>query len=335
MTAKQILVIGPSWVGDMVMAQCLFKILKKQNPTVNIDVLAPNWSHGLLARMPEVRTAIEAPFIHKRFHWALRRQVGVALRKQNYDQAIILPSSWKSALVPYFAKIPKRTGWRGEMRYGLLNDLRVLNKKRYPFMVMRYAALAYEKASEFPDQVPKPKLIIDPQQLHAAKMKFAIQEAKGPILALCPGAEFGSSKRWPAEYFIEVAQQKMKEGYAIWLFGSKNDVAVGNVIAQALHQQCVNFVGATSLTEAIDLMSLVSVVLTNDSGLMHIAAALDKSLVVVYGSTSPAFTPPLSDHPVLLYLEDLACRPCFKRECPLGHHRCMRDIQPKKVLDVL
>ena len=220
-----ILIVGPSWVGDMVMAQTLFECLKQRHPQCEIDVLAPEWSRPILERMPQVRRALSFPLGHGALELATRRRIGKSLAGQ-YDQAILLPNSLKSALVPFFAGIPKRTGWRGEFRYGLLNDVRKLDKERYPLMIERFMALAYEPGTELPKPYPRPSLQIDPQSRDAALAKFGLSLDR-PVLALCPGAEFGEAKRWPSEHYAQVAEAKIREGWQVWLFGSKNDHAVG------------------------------------------------------------------------------------------------------------
>lgn len=217
-----ILIVGPSWVGDMVMAQTLFQCLRMRYPDCQIDVLAPEWSRPILERMPEVRQALSFPLGHGALELATRRRIGKSLAGQ-YDQAILLPNSLKSALVPYFAGIPKRTGWRGEFRYVLLNDVRTLDKSRYPLMIERFMALAYEPGAELPKPYPRPSLRIDPVSRDAALAKFGLALDR-PVLALCPGAEFGESKRWPAEHYALVAEARIREGWQVWLFGSKKTI---------------------------------------------------------------------------------------------------------------
>ena len=331
-----ILIIGPSWVGDMVMAQTLFICLKHQHPSCNIDVLAPEWSRPILERMPEVRQALSFPVGHGVLDLATRRRVAQGLRGQ-YQQAILLPNSLKSALVPFLAGISKRTGWKGEMRYGLLNDLRKLDKARYPLMIERFMALAFEPDAALPQPYPHPQLRIETHSRDQALARFGLSLDR-PVLALCPGAEFGESKRWPAAHFAEVAERKIREGWQVWLFGSKNDHPVGQDIVQrlipGLREEVVNLAGETSLAEAIDLLSCADAVVSNDSGLMHVSAALGRPLVAVYGSTSPAFTPPLSDRVETVRL-GLECSPCFDRTCRFGHNNCMRELLPEQVVEAL
>ncbi|AAO58431.1 lipopolysaccharide heptosyltransferase II [Pseudomonas syringae group genomosp. 3] len=332
----KILIVGPSWVGDMVMAQTLFQCLKQRHPECEIDVLAPEWSRPILERMPEVRAALSFPLGHGALELATRRRIGKSLAGQ-YDQAILLPNSLKSALVPFFAGIPKRTGWRGEFRYGLLNDVRTLDKQRYPLMIERFMALAFDKGTELPRPYPQPSLRIDSTTRDAALGKFGLSLDR-PVLALCPGAEFGESKRWPAEHYAQVAEASIREGWQVWLFGSKKDHPVGESIRQelipGLREESVNLSGDTSLAEAIDLLSCADAVVSNDSGLMHVAAALNRPLVAVYGSTSPGFTPPLADEVEVVRL-GLECSPCFERTCRFGHYNCMRLLEPDAVIQAL
>jgi heptosyltransferase-2 len=320
----------------MVMAQTLFQCLKQRHPECEIDVLAPEWSRPILERMPEVRAALSFPLGHGALELATRRRIGRSLKGQ-YDQAILLPNSLKSALVPFFAGIAKRTGWRGEFRYGLLNDVRTLDKARYPLMIERFMALAFDRGADLPTPYPRPSLRIDPLSRDAALAKFGLSLDR-PVLALCPGAEFGESKRWPAEYYAEVAEMRIRQGWQVWLFGSKKDFPVGESIRErlipGLREEASNLSGDTSLAEAIDLMSCADAVVSNDSGLMHVAAALNRPLVAVYGSTSPGFTPPLADQVEIVRL-GLECSPCFERTCRFGHYNCMRQLEPAPVLEAL
>lgn len=331
---NKILIVGPTWVGDMVMAQCLFKLIKQREPETIIDVLAPAWSLPLLARMPEVAAAKIMPIGHGQLALRQRYQLGKKLRTENYTQAIVLPNSFKSALIPFWAKIPVRTGWRGEMRYGVLNDMRVLDAARYPLMIERFMALGIPAQAALPTEYPLPELQTSPATCEHALSAHQLQYPTRPVLALCPGAEFGPAKRWPEEYYAAIANAKLAEGWEVWIFGSPKDAAVAAQIQELTQQRCVDFSGKTKLEEAVDLLSLATVVVSNDSGLMHIAAALHKPLVAVYGATSAKFTPPLHQQAKIVSLA-LDCQPCFQRDCPLKHHRCMRDLRPQLVLTAM
>lgn len=331
------LIVGPSWVGDMVMAQTLFIAIKQQHPGAVIDVLAPAWSLPIIERMPEVRRGIDMPLGHGKVGLGVRKELGKSLQGEQYTHAITLPGSFKSALVPFWAKIPERIGWRGEMRYGLLNNLRVLDKAKYPLMVERYVALAYPKNASLPSPLPKPAFKVDPKKVEQACQRYQLS-TETPVLALCPGAEFGPSKQWPAEHFAEVARTMTERGWQVWLFGSGKDheesQQIKDQLPESSQQQCFNLAGETTLEDAVDLMSAASAVVSNDSGLMHIAAALNRPLVAVYGSTSADHTPPMNDQREILSL-NLECSPCFKRECPLGHTNCMKQLDADRVMAAL
>ena len=321
----------------MVMAQTLFITLKQQDPDAIIDVLAPAWSAPLLERMPEVRRGINMPLGHGKLDLGTRKQLGRSLVAEQYDQSIVLPNSLKSALVPFWARIPKRTGWRGEMRFGLLNDIRVLDKDRYPLMIERFIALAFPGKHPLPQELPHPHMEASAEGRTAARQRFQLDSSK-PILALCPGAEFGPAKKWPERYYATVAHNKLQQGWQVWLFGSEKDRAGNNTIRNKISSEFQadihNLAGLTSLGEAIDLLSCTDAVVSNDSGLMHIAAALGRNLAVIYGSTSPGFTPPLNDNHRIIRL-GLDCSPCFKRECPLTHLNCLNLLEPDRVIKAL
>jgi heptosyltransferase-2 len=325
------LIIGPSWVGDMLMSQSLYRHLKQQNPDIEIDVLAPNWCRPVLARMPEVNQAIEMPVGHGSLQWGLRKQIGKQLSQNSYEQALVLPNSLKSALIPWFASIPKRTGWRGEMRYGLLNDIRPLDKEAFPLMVQRYVALSQEATAPALslDSILYPQLSVDSAEYNAALIQLGLNPDKA--IAFCPGAEFGPAKRWPDYHYAALAKKMISEGYQIWLFGSEKDRETCQQIQDQLSEQeqkrCHNLAGTTSLPQAIDLIAHCEAAVSNDSGLMHIAAAVNTPLVALYGPTSPSFTPPLSNQAEIIKLLD-GFHKIRKGDAEQGYHQSMIDITP-------
>jgi heptosyltransferase II len=326
---KNILIIAPSWVGDCVLMQPMLQRLHQRHTNVRIDVLAPPWTESLLRQMPEIHDVIINPFPHGTLDWSARRLLGTQLIDKHYDKAIILPNSWKSALVPFFADIPVRTGFVGEMRYGLLNDARKLNKKELPLMVERFAQLAEAPQADIPRPLPQPHLQANKALLAQTLTKLGLTLDK-PVAIFCPGAEYGPAKRWPPQYYAELAQYLRARGYAVWLVGSLKDKDIADKIVALGNEPCRNLCGETDIAEAIALLSCADLVVSNDSGLMHIAAALNRPLLAIFGSSSPQFTPPLSEHAQILKI-DLPCSPCFKRECPLGHFNCMLKIPPKEV----
>ncbi len=314
----------------MVMAQSLFKVIKAHDPDAIIDVLAPAWSEPLLARMPEVRKALVMSVGHGQLQLKQRYHLGRSLRAKNYTQAIILPNSFKSALVPFWARIPVRTGYLGEFRWGVLNDARRLDKRKLRMTVQRFVALGLDAGIEFPAEFPLPALAVSRAGIDAALKRLQLNE-KQPVLALCPGAEYGPAKRWPVEYFAQVAKSYIARGWQVWLFGSDRDAQVTTQVSALARHGCIDLAGRTTLGEAVDLLSLAEIVVSNDSGLMHVAASLGRKLTAVYGSSDPGYTPPLSPLAKTLSL-GLPCSPCFKRVCPLGHTNCLRQLTPEKVL---
>lgn len=327
---ERVLVVAPSWVGDMVMTQPMLTLIKAQAPNTRIDVLAPSWVLPLAARMPEVHEGLSSPFRHGEFAFGKRRRLARDLAPKHYDQAIVLPNAWKSALVPWLAGIPRRTGWTGEFRHGLLNDARKLDPLKLPRMVQRFCALALDRDAILPSPLPMPRLASDPVKRAALLDRLGLR-ADPPVACFCPGAEYGPAKRWPAEHFAALARALAQRGRQVWLVGSARDREVTAPIAAAVGSACRDLAGETSLDEAVDLLAAAALVVTNDSGLMHVAAALDRPTIALFGSSSPAFTPPLSERARIVRTA-VPCSPCFQRVCPLGHFDCMRKLEPDTVL---
>ena len=310
----------------MVMAHTLVQLLRRQFD--ELHMAAPPATAALAERMAEVHTVHTHDFAHGELGLGRRRQTGLSLREEDYAACYVLPNSWKSALVPLFANIPKRVGWLGEARYGLLNDRRQLDKEAYPLMIERFMALA-DSDEQLPEKpYPRPKLQVDGDNL--ARLLADLELGDKPAVAICPGAEFGAAKKWPAGHYAEVAKELMIRGHAVWLMGSPNDFDDCDRIAWAA-PGVTNLAGKTKLLDAVDLISYCQQVICNDSGLMHVACALNVPTIGVFGSTSPGFTPPLGDKAQVVARE-LDCRPCFQRECPLGHLDCLRQLHPREVL---
>ena len=328
------LLIAPSWVGDAILSEALVAELRQGGGAESVDVVAPPWCAPVYARMRGIRDILDAPAGHGALALRARRALGRRLRERRYAKAYVLPNTWKSALVPFFAGVPERIGYVGELRFGLLTDARPLDRKALPQLVARYAALA--RPRDVPPASPgAPKLVANEANLRSAMQALALSRER-PIAILCPGAEFGPAKRWPAEHFAQLCALLDSDGYGIWIVGSPNEAAIAKAVLAALPStapQVIDLTGRTDLGTAIDLMSIASLVVSNDSGLMHAAAAVDAPLVALFGSSSPAYTPPLSQGARVAKI-DIACSPCFKRECPLGHFRCMRDLSPELVYNL-
>jgi heptosyltransferase II len=337
----KILIVAPSWIGDTLIAQPLLTRLKQQHPAARIEVLAPSWSAPLLARMAEVDAVIDNPFAHGEFNFAKRRALGRQLAATGYDHSYVLPNSWKSALLPFFARIPVRIGYHGEARWGLLTQRHRLDESAHPQLVQRYAALAGPLPALLSD-LPRPRLSSTPEQQRAVRHALGLPENVRPLV-LCPGAEFGPAKRWPIEHFAALARQVSAGETAIgearagesgpipvWIVSSAKDKDVGDEIARLSGGAALNLCGRSSLAQAVDLIASARAVVSNDSGLMHVAAALDRPMVALYGSSSPEYTPPCSPQARIL-TRRLPCSPCFKRECPLGHFDCLKGISAEQV----
>ncbi|MCZ6853348.1 MAG: lipopolysaccharide heptosyltransferase II [Gammaproteobacteria bacterium] len=333
LSKTKLLIVAPAWVGDMVMAHSLVLTLLQNDPDIEIHMLAPPGTEPLARRMPGVARTVEFDLAHGELALAKRRRIGKGLAATGYATAIVLPNSFKSALTPWWAGIPKRTGWLGEARIGFLNDRRRLDGKRYPLMIERFMALGLPPGTPLEAPYPIPELTVDEQNA-AGKMSELGLNVKIPVTVLCPGAEFGITKRWPAEHYAEVARHVVSLGHQVWLIGSPKDMKVCRAIENLVPNGLTNLAGKTSLLDAVDLLAQAERVVTNDSGLMHIASALGIRVVAIFGSTTPDFTPPLGREAQVVR-NNLPCSPCFQRECPLGHMNCLNELTPRQVIEVL
>ena len=320
--AAKVLVVAPAWVGDMVMAHTLVPGLVRRGAVV--EFLAPPTTGDLARRMPGVSAVHDLNVGHGTL--GLRERVDVAkrLKARGFDWAIVLPNSLKSAIVPFLARVPRRTGFIGEQRYGLLNDRRRLDPRNLPRLVDRFASLA--------DVEPEnPRLQPDPARSEALCDRFGLRPGH-TLITVCPGAEYGPSKRWPAERFAELSRRLAARGAVVCILGNARDAELGRSITRCA--PALDLTGKTDLLDAVDILSAADAAVTNDSGLMHVAAALGVPVVGIYGSTTPAFTPPLSSR-ALAIGHDLPCRPCFRRECPLGHRACLANTSASRVMNAL
>ena len=329
------LIVFPAWVGDAVATHSLVQALRQRHPDLALDALAAPALSPLLERMPELERIVPSPFGHGELRLAERCALGRSLRGR-YALAFVLPRSMKSALVPWAAGIPVRTGWRGEWRYGILNDVRRI-KAAPRQLVERYAALACP-AGTLKRPVPAPRLAVERARAEATAAAMGLRVDR-PALALCPGAAYGSAKRWPAARYAEIAAAHAATGWQVWLLGVASEAPIAEELLAGLdaaaRAQCRNLVGLSGLGEVVDLLSLADAVVSNDSGLMHVAAALGvPRQVAVFGPTSPENTPPLNPRAQAVSLS-LSCAPCFRPVCPLGHNNCMRELDSQRVLDAL
>lgn len=328
-----ILIVAPSWVGDLILAHSLIRDLHKTHPSAKIDVLALEWCQACLERMPHVNKILTMPIGHGHVQLFKRYKLGKSL-ENHYDKAYILPNSWKSALIPFFARIPIRIGWRGELRFGLLTECKPLNKTRFPLMVQRYVALNH--GADFTGKtIPLPKLTVTAAQKQNVLEKFNLT-CSPPVIVFAPGAAFGGAKQYPTEHFATLASTFQQQGFQVWQMGSVQDEPIMAEIDQKSGRKTIILGEKATLADKIDLISQAALLISNDSGLMHVGSALDIPVIALYGSTSPKFTPPLGKRSKALFRNDLSCRPCFKRQCPLkGTEKlaCLTGISPKLVLE--
>jgi heptosyltransferase-2 len=335
----RILVIAPNWIGDAVMSQPVLAAIKSSYPNAVIDVLATPWVAPVYRACSEVAELIEADLRHGQLQWSLRRALAAKIKKRNYASCYVLPNSLKSALIPWLANIPVRIGYQGELRRFLLTETKANSPKtqRIP-MVEHYASLC-APSGNLSATIPPPHLTPSASAQEATRTRLLVASIQtDALVVLCPGAEYGPSKRWPASHFSALAQSilKAKPTAAVVLLGGPSDRAIGDTIVSASDSQgrIFNWCGATSLDEAIAIISLCSKVVSNDSGLMHISAALQVPQVAIFGSSDPNHTPPNSAKATVISLH-LPCSPCHQRECPLGHLNCLNQISPERVFGAL
>ena len=319
------LIIAPQWIGDAVMTEPLIRRLAGRGERLTVGALP--WVAPVYRAMPQVAEVIEFPFAHGGLQFTARRRIARQIEGQ-FDIAYVLPNSLKSALLPFLASIPKRIGYLGEARIGLLTH-RLKNPKNRPPMVAFYSALSGEAGFEW----DRPQLHIP--EHHISQTLTGLGLARDAYAVFAPGSEYGPAKRWPAAHYVALAA---KLGMPVVLLGSGKEAGLCGEIASAT-ENCLNMAGKTPLAQSIHVLAASKIIVSNDSGLMHVAAALGVPQVAIFGSSSPLHTPPLSNKAVVLWLKNdaayqppLDCAPCFERECPLGHTRCLNDISAERVL---
>ena len=323
---SRILVIAPVWIGDVVLSQILYRLLQRQQPEVAIDVISRPWASALLNRMPEVARHIPLEVDHGQIGLGRRRALARNLRGQ-YHQAIVIPQATKAALVPWLAGIQHRTGFGGGSRAGLINDIR----PRLSNVVTRMAHLAREAPPE--EDIPWPRLTVDPEKTRAAFHRWQM-DPDMPRIGLMPGAGSKQLKRWGTAPMARLATLLVEHGHSLCVLGAERDRADGETIARVAPERVRNLCGKTSLDDAVELTAGLAAAVCNDSGLMHVAAAVNTPVVGIYGPTSPATHPPLSTRRAVRWA-GVACSPCNLRTCPYGHHACMTNITPEATLESL
>jgi heptosyltransferase-2 len=329
--ARPVLIVPYMWIGDFVRCHTVVKLLNARFPGRPVDLLTTSLCAPLLDYMPGVRKGVVCDLPRKRLAWSQHRALAARLRAEGYGQVLVMPRTWKAALAPFLAGIATRTGFVGEARFGLVNDRR-WGERRLPRMVDRCAMLALPAGARQPRDWPLPELTAPPSEVLAWRRRMGLPP--GPVVAFAPGA-VGPSKRWPAAAYGDVAKRLGEDGIGVWVLGGPNEKALADEIRSAGGSRVHDLTGE-DLRNAILAFAAADVALSNDSGLLHVAAALGKPAVGIFGPTSPWHWAPLNPLADIIEMTgDLPCRPCHKPVCRLGHHRCMREIAPASVLDSL
>ena len=328
-----ILVVPYMWIGDFVRCHSVIRLLKARYPDRPVDVLTTTLCAPLLDYMPGVRKGIVWDLPRKRLALAQHRALAARFAAEHYGSALVMPRTWKSALAPYLAGIPERTGFAGEVRFGLLNDIR-FGEKKLPRMIDRCGALTLPKGAPIPKDWPKPELNVPSAQAAEWRASRGLADDGRSVIAFAPGA-VGPSKRWPVAYFAELAKALTAEGFSIWVLGSPAEAPLAKEIVDAAGPHARDLT-STDLRNAILAMKLANACVSNDSGLVHVSAAIGTPTIGIFGPTSPWHWAPLN--PLAATIEtttEVPCRPCHKPVCRMEHHRCMRDIPAAQVLSAV
>src|SRR5712691_13408180 len=329
MSGSPILIVPYTWIGDFVRCHTVVTLLRQRFPSRPIDMLTTAVVAPLIDYMPGVRKGVVVDLPRKRLAFAAHRALARRLRAEGYGQALVMPRTWKAALAPYLAGIPQRTGFVGEARFGLINDLR-FGEKKLPRMIDRCGALALPKGATLPPDWPPPELDVPLHEAQAWRAGKGLADDGHPVIAFAPGA-VGPSKRWPIAAYAEVARALTAQGFSVWVLGSPNEAPLAQEIVRAAGPSARDLT-SPDLRNAILALKLARAAVSNDSGLLHVAAAIGTASIGIFGPTSPWHWAPLNPRAATIETgTELPCRPCHKPTCRLGHHRCLRDIDPEQV----
>ena len=319
MPNKKILIVAPAWIGDLIISTAFIKALN-YNQNNSIDILVNSNLLSIANLIPGIRKVISSETEHGKLSLKYRIKKGLLLRSEKYDECFVLTNSFKSAIIPFIAKIKKRISYLGEFRYGLIN---VIKKPidRNLGMVNRYLNLIDQKHT---DKVTPVLKIKNNKESILDKFKCGSK-----YIVFCPDAEYGSAKRWPTDKWLNLARE-LSIRYRVIIVGL--DISISDEFRTLESDKIINLIGKTNLVEVMEIISSSEGVISNDSGLMHVSASLDRKIIALYGSSSPTYTPPLiSKEKRDIIYKNLDCSPCFKRVCPLGHKKCLTDIKIDEV----
>lgn len=329
MSQEKILIIPQNWLGDVIMSQVLIKKIKYEKSNAKIHILVNSKFKDLANRMNEVDKVLELDCSHKEFGFIKRYKLAKKI-SNSYDHSIVLSRSIKSSLIPFMANIKKRTGELGECRFILVNDIKKFTKSFRRKTANRYLSM-YGNAEISVKKNYYPSLNKNEKNLERLVKKFSINTSK-QIVIFAPGAAFGPSKMWPQKKFLDLAN-KINDNYLILVMGTQEEEKLGGIICEN-NTQRLNLCGKTTIVDAIDLMHLSKFCVSNDSGLMHLSAATNTKTISIYGSTSPVYTPPLTENKHIFYKE-LSCSPCFNKRCKFNHYDCLNNIYAEDVFKSL
>jgi heptosyltransferase-2 len=330
---RPVLLIPYQWIGDFVRCHSVVKLIKERSPDRPVDVLTSSLCAPLLDYMPGIRRGIVVDLPRGRLAYPEHRDLAERLKHENYGTALIMSRKWKAALAPWLAGIPERVGFVGEMRFGLLSDVR-FGEKELPRMIDRCAVLALRKNAARPSEWPLPELVVPADKIATWRQWRGLVEDVRPLVVFAPGA-VGPSKRWPTAYYAEAARKLADAGMAVWVVGGPSEKPLAAEIIAAAGPRARDLTGE-DLRNAILALADADAAVSNDSGLLHVAAAIGTPAVGIFGPTSPWHWAPLN--PISAVIEtrtEVSCRPCHKPTCRFGHHRCMREIPAAQVIEAV
>lgn len=325
---RPILIIPYMWIGDFVRGHSLVRVLNRRWPNRPVDLLTTTLCAPLIDYMPGVRASIVFDLPRSRLALAKQRALAAQLRAGNYGTAIVLPRTWKSAIAPTLAGIPERVGFVGEVRFGLINQWR-WGEKALPRMIDKIAGLALPDGAALPAEWPVPQLKVPAEEVIRFRQSRGL--GHGAAVALAPGS-VGPAKRWT--YYAQAAQLLAGRGLDVWVIGGPGERALAAEIVATGGERVRDLTG-TDLRDAILALAAASVAISNDSGLMHVAAAIGTPTMGIFGPTSPYHWAPLNPLAATVQTKTVVpCQPCHRPICRMNDHRCMRDISPSDVVEI-
>lgn len=333
--SRRVLIVCPSWLGDIILLQSLLQLIKSRDSSQQIDVIGPASAQSLLGRMGEITNTWTLPNPQVKSGVSEFVQIVAKIKQQHYSQAITLSQNTQAHLILFLARIPHRTGCSGLVNSRLLTDARIIDKKKHPLMMQRYLLLGLPKNAEILSQVTLPRLNVDTQNCEALMRRLQLFLEAGPVLVVCFDDGIDPSKSWPLEHYQEVIQKMIDQGWQVWVFDrSHKRYAAKKITMELQNPRCYDLSSAVNLVDMLDLMSVADQVLTCESSLMHIVHAIGVKSVVLCGCAASHIRPPLSSYAQTIKAEH-ACHPLSTGGALLGKHSCMGQIKPDEVVNAI